>query len=110
MAPRQEAHGAPDHRGPRASLFLRRNVTRSAVSALTEEMPLGLLHEVFARLRIGEVEAILVHQHGLLLEPLGPRLFRDVLPDALAEVAGVRREIETVGLAAELDALHRPSH
>src|SRR3954467_14372203 len=75
------------------------------IGAAAEEMSLGLLHEVLPRLGIGEIEAILVHQHGLLLEPLGPRLLGDVLPDALAEVAGVGREIQTVGLAAELDAL-----
>src|SRR6185503_2990659 len=90
--------------------LLRRNVPGSGVRAGAEEMPLGLLHEVLARLGIGEIEAVLVHQHGLLLEPLRPCLLRDVLPDALAEIAGVGREIETVGLAAELDALHHPSH
>src|SRR5882672_2449027 len=100
-------------RRPRIQQFgslLRRNVARSGVGALAEEMALGLLHEVLARLGIGEVEAVLVHQHGLLLEPLRPRLLGDALPDALAEIAGIRRESQTFGLAAELDALHHPSH
>src|SRR5687768_1555429 len=73
-------------------------------------MPLGLLHEVFARLRVGQIEAVLVHQHGLLLQPLLPRLLRHVLPDALAERAGIGRELQAIGLAAQLDALHRSSH
>src|SRR5881396_2708352 len=91
-------------------LLLRRDVAGRGVRARAEEMPLGLLHEVFARLWIGEVEAVLVYQHGLLLEPLRPRFLGDALPDALAEIAGVGRESETLGLAAELDALHHPSH
>src|SRR5947208_14890352 len=94
----------------RTGSLLRRYVARSGVGALAEEMALGLLHQVFARLGIGEVEPVLIHQHGLLLEPLRPRLLRDVLPDALAELAGIRRESQTFGLPAELDALHHPSH
>src|SRR4051812_47766155 len=73
-------------------------------------MALGLLHQVFAGARIGEVQAILVDEHRLLLEPLLPGFLGDVLPDPLAELAGIRREIEALGLAAELDALHHPSH
>src|SRR5258708_26773945 len=91
-------------------LLRRRHVARRGVRDGAKEMPLGMLHEVFARLGIGEVEAVLVHQHGLLLEPLRPRLFRDVLPDALAEIARVGRESEAFGLAVELDALHQASH
>src|SRR5262245_17542712 len=91
-------------------LFGRRDVARGGVGALTEEMPLGLLHEVFARAGIGEVEAVLVHQHGLLLQLLCPRFLGEALPNALAERAGIRRNLHALGLAAELDALHHPSH
>jgi len=53
---------------------------------------------------------VLVHQHFLVLEPLLPGFLRDVLEQALAELARVRREIETFRLAAELHALHHPGH
>src|ERR1700741_1538238 len=91
-------------------LLLGRYVARGDVGARTEEMPLGLLHEVLARAGVGEVQAVLVDQHGLLLEPLRPSLPGDVLPDTLAELARIGRELHALGLAAELDALHHPSH
>src|SRR4051812_44432412 len=86
-------------------LLRRRDVSRGGVGALAEEMPLGLLHEVLARARVGEVEAILVDQHGLLLEPLCPGFLGDTLPDPLAERAGIRREIHAFCFTSELDAL-----
>src|SRR5262245_16822844 len=92
------------------TLLLGGNVTRGGVGALAEKMPLGLLHEVLARARVGEVEAVLVHQHGLLLQPLRPRFLGNALPDALAERAGIRRKLHAFGLAAELHALHHPCH
>src|SRR5712664_3550197 len=73
-------------------------------------MILHLLREVVARLLVSEVEPVLVHQHLLVLEPLPPRFFRHVLEDALAELAGIRREIEPIGLAPELDALDHARH
>src|SRR6266850_4536664 len=91
-------------------LLLRRDVSRGGVGALAEEMALGLLHEVLARLRVGEVEAVLVHQHGLLLEPLRPGFLGDALPDALAERAGIGRKRHAFGLAAELHAIHHSCH
>src|SRR5690349_5587203 len=94
----------------KAGLLLRRDVPGSQVGALAEEMPLGLLHEVLARPRVGEVQPVLVHEHGLLAQPLLPGFLRDVLPDALAELAGIRRKFEALGLAAELDALHHAGH
>src|ERR1043166_3920524 len=82
-------------------LLRRRNVTRGGGGALAEEMALGLLHEVLARFRVGEVEAVLVHQHGLLLQPLRPGFLGDVLPDALAERSRVRRKVHAFGFAPE---------
>src|SRR5439155_17428526 len=73
-------------------------------------MILHLLREVVARLLVGEVEPVLVHQHLLVLEPLLPRFLRHVLEDALAELAGIGREIEPLGLAPELDALDYARH
>ena len=51
-----------------------------------------------------------VGQHLLLLEPLPPRFFRHVLEDALAELAGIGREIESLGLAPQLDAFDYARH
>jgi phosphate transport system protein len=95
---------------PCSELLLRRNIARGDIGALAEEVPLGLLHQVLARLGIGEVEPVLVHQHGLLLEPLLPGFPGDVLPDPLAQRAGVGRVFQPLGFAAELHALHRSSH
>src|SRR5688500_10478594 len=61
-------------------LLRRRDVTRRGVGAFAEEMPLGLLHEVLAGARVGEVQPVLVHQHGLLLQPLRPCLLGDAFP------------------------------
>src|SRR4029077_6201645 len=85
-------------------LLRRRDVARGGVGAFAEEMPLGLLHEVFARARVGEVEPVLVDQHGLLLQPLRPGFLGNALPDALAERARVGREVHAVGLAPQLYA------
>src|SRR3989344_3368707 len=63
-----------------------------------------------ARLGVERAQAVLVHQHGLVAEPRLSRLLRDVLEDALAEFAGISRVIESLGLFAELDALHHAGH
>src|SRR5258708_30894574 len=81
-----------------------------AVGAVAEEMLAHLLLEVLARARIGEVEAVLVHQHLLLLEPGLPRLLGDALPEALTELARIGREVEAFGLLLQLDAVHHTRH
>src|SRR6185503_10719655 len=91
-------------------LLRRRDVARGGVGAFAEEMALGLLHEVLARARVGEVEAVLVDQHRLLLEPLRPGFLRDPLPDALAERPGVGREVHAFGFASQLYTLHHSRH
>src|SRR5688572_12963134 len=91
-------------------LLRRRDVTRSGIGALAEEMALGLLHEVLAGARVGEVQAVLVHQHGLLLEPLRPGLLGDALPDALAECSRIGRKVHAFGFTSQLHALHHASH
>ena len=80
------------------------------VGAFAEEVLLHLLGEVLAGADIRQVQAILVHQHGLVLEPLRPGFLRHVLEDALAQFARIGREVEALGLAAELDAFHRSCH
>src|SRR6266567_5231474 len=72
---------------------LRRHVTRCDVGAGAEEVSLHLLGQVFPRPRIGEAQAVLVHQHRLMLEPLRPRFLGDVLVDALAQFSGIGWEV-----------------
>src|SRR5258706_5492614 len=92
------------------ALLRRRDVSRSGVGAFAEEMALGLFHEVLARFRVGEVEAVLVHQHGLLLQPLRPGFLGDAVPDAFAERSRVGREVHAFGFASQLYALHHSRH
>src|SRR5688572_22370329 len=74
---------------------------RGLVGALPEEMPRHLFLEVLAGARVGEVQAVLVHQHLLVLEPPLPRFLGDALVEALAELARIGRIVEAFGLALE---------
>src|SRR5258707_7110070 len=69
-----------------------------------------LFRSIFPRARIGEVQLVLVYEHGLMLDPGLPGFLGDVLVDALAEFARVRGKVEPFRVAAELDAFHRPCH
>ena len=53
-----------------------------------EEVLLGLFHQVFAVLDIGQIEAVFVDDHGLELDPALPGFLGDVLEHTLAEFAG----------------------
>jgi len=81
---------SPGHRTARVSkrtLVLRpwRHELRGECRAIAEEVLLHLLEEEFLRFRVAEVQPVLVHEHLHVLEPQLPRLFRDVLVDALSE-------------------------
>src|SRR5438034_9069553 len=89
------ACGPSKNKGVRSLLF--GDVARGGVGALAEEVLAHLLLEVLAGPRIGEIQAILVHQHLLVLEPPLPRLLRDAFPEALAELAGIGRKAEAPG-------------
>src|SRR5690242_3250725 len=86
------------------------NVPLRLVGAFAEKVLAHLLLEVLPRPWVGEVQAVLVHEHLLVLEPALPRLLRDAFPEPLAELAGIRRKVEALGLAPELDALHHARH
>jgi hypothetical protein len=60
--------------------------------------------------RVGQVQAVLVEQHGLVLEPGGPGLLADALEDLLAELARVGREVQALGFLAQFDALNHSCH
>ena len=74
------------------------------------------LHRVHMRLQVGacalvgKVQAVLVDQPRLVLQPLLPRGAADVFPDALPERARVGRAFQPLGFAAELDAVDHACH
>src|SRR6185436_243358 len=90
--------------GPLRLPACRRNVAGGPLRTPAEEMLLHLLREILAGLLVRKVQPVLVDQHLLVLEPLLPRLFRDLLVDALAELPRIRRKIEALRLALQLDA------
>src|SRR5215207_3777253 len=118
MSPKRALCGAPSAPQATGSAIARasRSVGRWGdvalrdVGAFAEEMLFHLARQVLAGTRIGQVQPVLVDQHGLLLEPGGPGLLADAFPDALAEFTRVGREIEPLGLFAELDALDHACH
>jgi len=76
------------------------------VSAIAKEMFFHLALEVFTRAQVGQVQSVFVDQHGLLLDPIRPRLLADAFPNALAQLAWVRWQIEALCFDAEFDALN----
>src|SRR6266699_3488289 len=69
-----------------------------------------LLGKIFPCARVGQVQPVLVDQHGLVLDPALPGFLGNALVDALAELTGVGWQVQPFGLAPELDALHHPCH
>src|ERR1700674_1681698 len=69
-----------------------------------------LLRQVFARFGIGRIEAILVYQHFLVLQPLPPGFFGYVVKYFLAEFPGIGGKIQAFGFPPEFDALHHSWH
>jgi len=65
--------------------LLRRHVARRRVGPRAEEMVFHLAQQVLARARVGEVEAVFIHQHGLVAQPVGPGLLAHLLENALAD-------------------------
>lgn len=82
------------------------DVALHRVRTAAEEMLLHLACQVLAGACVGQVQAIFIHQHGLVFDPGGPGFLAHVLPDALAELAGIGGEVKAFGFLAELDALN----
>src|ERR1700761_8026918 len=87
-----------------------RHVAGGLFGAAAEEEVFHLARQILAGTGIGEVEAILVDEHRLVLLPGLERLLADVVVDALAELARVDGEVEAFGLALEVDALDGACH
>ena len=95
--------------GWRSGLWRRHKALR-LVGAFAEEMLFHLAGQVLAGALVGQVQAVFIDQHGLVLEPLGPGLLAHALINALAQLAGVGREVQTFGFGAEFDALNGACH
>src|SRR5689334_8144862 len=63
-----------------------RNVAGCALGTFAEKMPFHLLREIIASFLVREVQPVFIDQHFLVLEPLLPRLLRDVVVNAAAEL------------------------
>src|ERR1022692_4636349 len=75
-----------------------------------EEEAFHLARQILTGARVGEVQAILVDEHGLVLLPGLEGFFADIVVDALADIARVDGEVEAFGLALEIDALDSACH
>ena len=83
-----------------------RYVTGCSIGASAEKVVFHLACQVLAGTGVGQVQAVLVDQHGLVLEPVGPGLLAHVLKNALAQFSGVGRKVQTFGFLAQFDALN----
>jgi hypothetical protein len=72
-----------------------------AFSAQHRRNAFPFVGEPLARSSVRQRRAILIDEHRLMLQPLLPRLFRDVLVDA-RRARRIRRKIDPFGFAAEL--------
>src|SRR6188768_2265786 len=78
--------------------------------ALAEEELFHLLHQQLLRLRVGQVQAVVIdHQRGLL-RPHIPGLLRDFVVDSLAEPTRKRRRIQAGQLAAQFYTVYHSWH
>jgi hypothetical protein len=90
-------------------LLPRRNVVRRQGGAFSEEVLLHLLEEEFLSFRSTKIETVLVHKHFHVLDPHAPRLFRDVVIDALPErMAFEGNLLQPFHFALEFDAENSP--
>ena len=78
--------------------------------ARAEEVRLHLALEVFAGALVGHVQAVFIHEHGLVAQPVLPSLLAHAFPDALAQLARIGRKVQSLGLFAELDAVNHACH
>ncbi|MOA61399.1 hypothetical protein D3C78_1865310 [compost metagenome] len=73
-------------------------------------MVFHLACQVLAGARVGQVQAVFIDQHGLVLEPASPGFLAHVFPDALAQLAWVGRKVQTFSVFVELDAVNGTCH
>ncbi len=91
-------------------LWLGRNEARGSVGAAAKEVGFHLLHEVLPRPRVRQIQPVLIHKHGLVFEPIGPRFLGHALKDAAAEIARRRWKVKARRLALEFHAMYESGH
>jgi len=80
------------------------------VSAFTEKVFFHLACQVLASTRVGQVQAVFIQQHGLVLEPGRPGFLAHAFKNAFTQLAGVGRKVQAFGLFAQLDAVNGAWH
>src|SRR5688572_511605 len=88
---------------------LLRDVARREGGALAEEEVLHLAGDELLRFFLPGHETILVEDHFHAILPQLPRLRRDVVVNALSDLAGPRWGVEAGHLLLEFHALDRPT-
>ena len=93
-----------------ADLGFGRDVSFRRRCAFTEEIAFHLLRKIFACLRVGKVEAVLVDNHRLQPDPALPGFLRHIFENTLTQRTWVRRTIQTFRFVSQLDALNHSRH
>src|SRR6185503_18724066 len=93
----------------RTLLRLLRDVVGRQRGSFTEEEVFHLLANQLLAFLLPGHQAVFVEDHLLAFLPELPRLRRDVLVDALPDLAGPRRRVQAGQVLLELDALHHAS-
>src|SRR5690606_333202 len=104
------APAAPGFLLPLPSSGRRRREALGFDAAVFEQVAFHLLLQILARGRVGQVEAVFAGQARLVLLPFFPGFLGHALPDAGAEFAGVRGEVEPFGFALQFYAVDGTGH
>src|SRR5437588_11254423 len=77
-------------RSPRDGAFFRNIDLRQLVRAVEE--PFHIIQQETLRFRVREIEAVMIDDPSLGLQPFGPARLTNFLPDFLTELSRQRRE------------------
>lgn len=86
------------------------NVTLRLIGTVTKKVVFHLAREVLACTGISQIQAVFVHEHGLVLEPGRPGFFAHAFPNAFTQLARVGWKIQAFGLFVELDTVDGTCH
>src|SRR5690606_20318328 len=90
--------------------IVRGNVAAGGLGAAAEEELLHLPLQELAGLGLDRRQPVLVDQHRLVREPALPGLLRDVVENALPELAGIGGEVQPLRFPAEQHAVDGSCH
>src|SRR5215469_7080065 len=94
----------------RQALMRRSHILLRQIAAAPEEELVHLLHQELLRLARPWLQAILIQQHLLPLQPLAPRPLRHILINLLPKIRVKRRLIQPFHLLLILRAEHHMRH